>query len=100
VGEEAFVVVDPHSITLHTTVPQSSARNSFCGEIIHLLHLGTTPGVSASHDDGRIRASILLVASTYPLTAELTSASAAQMELREGQPIYATFKATEARAYT
>ena len=54
VGEEAFVVVDPRSITLHTTAPDShsSARNSFRGNIIHTLHIGATLGASASANDG------------------------------------------------
>lgn len=98
VGEEAFVVVDPRSITLHQTLPDSSARNVFQGEIIQLLRLGAYTGHGGEHD-GRVRVSILLDASTPPLTAEITEASAARMELREGKTIYATFKATEARAY-
>jgi molybdate transport system ATP-binding protein len=94
VGEEAFVIVDPRSITLHINTPDlhSSARNSFRGRINHILPIGAIP-------DGRVRVSILLEASTQPLTAEITSASVVQMGLREGLPIYATFKATEARAY-
>jgi molybdate transport system ATP-binding protein len=102
VGEEAFVVVDPRSITLHTVAPDlhTSARNSFRGNIIHMLQIGATSDASASADDGRVRVSILLETSKYPLTAEITSASAVQMGLSEGQPIYATFKATAARTYT
>jgi molybdopterin-binding protein len=41
--------------------------------------------------------------STFPptmLTAEITEASAGRMQLSEGKSVYATFKATEARAYT
>src|SRR5207245_6328900 len=34
VGEEAFVVVDPRSITLYQKPPDSSARNVFDGEIV------------------------------------------------------------------
>src|SRR5438477_178808 len=34
IGEEAFVVVDPRSITLYATHPESSARNVFYGEIV------------------------------------------------------------------
>ena len=102
VGEEAFVVVDPRSITLHTTDPDphSSARNSFRGTIIHMLQVGTTLDTLASTADGRIRVSIALDTSTYTLTAEITSTSMSQMGLSEGQLIYVTFKATEARAYT
>ena len=39
-GVEAYVVIDPRSITLYQTPPDSSARNIFRGEIVQLLHLG------------------------------------------------------------
>jgi molybdate transport system ATP-binding protein len=111
-GEEAFVVVDPRSITLYQTPPDSSARNIFRGEIVQLLHLGAS-GNPGNMDDGRMRVSIQLdsaglrhgrtqghVPTVAPLlTAEITAASAARMELLEGKTVYATFKATEARAY-
>lgn len=99
VGEEAFVVVDPRSITLYQQPPESSARNVFIGEIVQVLCLDTPIG-SGVRWDGRVRVSILLATSTTPLTAEITEASAARMELSEGKTIYASFKATEARAYT
>ena len=99
VGEEAFVVVDPRSITLYQKPPDSSARNVFSGEIVQVLHLDTSIGQEERHD-GRVRVSILLNTSIPPLTAEITGASAARMELSEGKTIYASFKATEARAYT
>ena len=104
-GEEAFVVVDPRSITLYQTAPDSSARNIFRGEIVQLLHLGTS-GNAGNRDDGRVRVSMQLDTATnlsLPaplLTAEITAASATRMELLEGKTVYATFKATEARAYT
>jgi molybdate transport system ATP-binding protein len=99
VGEEAFVVVDPRSITLYQQLPESSARNVFIGEIVQILRLDT-PSASGARRDGRVRVSILLATSTTPLTAEITEASATRMELSEGKTIYASFKATEARAYT
>ncbi|HEX6551696.1 MAG TPA: ABC transporter ATP-binding protein [Ktedonobacteraceae bacterium] len=99
VGEEAFVVVDPRSITLYQKPPDSSARNVFSGEIVQVLRLDTSIGKEERHD-GRVRVSILLNTSIPPLTAEITGASAARMELSEGKTVYASFKATEARAYT
>jgi len=99
VGEEAFVVVDPHSITLYQTPPDSSARNVFSGEIVQLLRLGTPANSGNPRSDGRVRVSILIDPSTPPLAAEITEASATRMELSEGKIVYATFKATEARAY-
>jgi molybdate transport system ATP-binding protein len=94
IGNEAYVIVDPHSITLHRTPPEGSARNVFCGQIIHLL--------SSGDKEGHVRVSIQLdsASSAAPLIADITQTSAARMELREGQTVYATFKATEASAYT
>lgn len=96
-GDEAYVLVDPRSITLYQTLPDSSARNVFHGKIVQLLYLGASNG---SEHDGRVRVSIHINDSAPPLTAEITEASAARMELNEGKKIYAAFKATEARAYT
>lgn len=100
-GDEAYVVVHPRSITLYQSPPESSARNIFRGEIVQILplHIG---GIRKddSDDGGHVRVSILLNESMPPLTAEITAASAVRMELREGKSIYATFKATEASAYS
>ncbi len=99
VGDEAFVLVDPRSITLYQTLPDSSARNVFQGAIVQLLHLGTPFGNNSEHS-GRVRVSMSVDDSVPLLTAEVTEASASRMELSEGKMMYATFKATEARAYT
>ncbi len=94
IGSEAYVIVDPQSITLHRTLPEGSARNIFRGQIIHLL--------SSGDQEGDVRVSIQLdsASSIAPLVADITQTSAVRMELREGQTVYATFKATEASAYT
>jgi molybdate transport system ATP-binding protein len=93
--KEAFVVIDPRSITLHQTIPEGSARNVFRGEIAHILRLGNT----TSNHDGQVRVSILLKQNEAPLTAEITETSATRMQIKEGQTIFATFKASEASAY-
>ncbi len=96
-GEGAYVVVDPHSITLYQQPPDSSARNVFQGEIVQVLDGGNGDG-----SDGTVRVSIMLnhaPPTVPPLTAEITATSAQRMDLSEGKHIYATFKATEARAY-
>ncbi len=98
-GDEAFVLVDPRSITLYQTLPDSSARNVFQGIIVQLLNLGT-PFEKNSEQSGRVRVSMSVDDSVPLLTAEVTEASASRMELSEGKMMYATFKATEARAYT
>ena len=93
------MLVDPRSITLYQTLPDSSARNVFQGTIVQLLHLGA-PFDSRTEHNGRVRVSLIVDDSVLPLTAEITEASASRMELSEGKIIYAAFKATEARAYT
>ena len=98
-GDEAFVLVDPRSITLYQTLPDSSARNVFQGTIVQLLHLGT-PFENNNEHSGRVRVSMSVDDSVPLLTAEVTESSASRMELSEGKMMYATFKATEARAYT
>lgn len=99
-GDEAFVVVDPRSITLSLYPSESSASNVFEGKIMQVLRLESSSGGPVPLRDGRVRISILLNATTLPLTAEITEASTSRLELEEGKRIYATFKATEARAYT
>lgn len=99
-GDEAYVVVDPRSITLSLYPSESSASNVFEGKIIQVLRLESSSGGVVPLRDGRVRISILLHSTTLPLTAEITEASTMRLELEEGKRIYATFKATEARAYT
>ncbi len=99
-GAEAYVVVDPRSITLSLSEPSGSASNVLQGEIIQVLRLeGASSGMEPPHD-GRVRISIVPRATTLPLIAEVTEASTTRLGLREGQLVYATFKATAARAYT
>jgi molybdopterin-binding protein len=99
IGEEAYIIVDPSSITLYHKPPEASARNIFRGEIIQILRLGTSIKDDAI-EEGRLRVSMMLDNATPPLTAEITEASAQRMGISEGKTIYAAFKATEARAYT
>ena len=97
-GDEAFVLVDPRSITLYQTLPDSSARNVFQGSIVQMLDL-SWPFSKNDEYSGRVRVSMSVDDSVPLLTAEVTGASASRMDLYEGKLIYATFKATEARAY-
>ena len=93
IGEEASVVVDPRSITLHRSPPEGSARNLLRGEIVQVIPVG-------SGAQGHMRVMLFVDALPHPLTAEVTRASVIYMGLQEGISIYATFKAVEARAYT
>jgi molybdate transport system ATP-binding protein len=99
-GEEAYVVVDPRSITLSLTALETSASNVFRGEIVQILHMESAIGGTQPLHDGRVRVSVMPETTTLPLIAEVTEASTARLELQEGKFIYAAFKATEARAYS
>jgi molybdate transport system ATP-binding protein len=94
-GQEIIVVIEPRSITLHQQRPEGSARNFFQGTIQQLLYLETASG----EHSGRVRVSLQLPGLTVPLIAEITASSAQRMQLSEGQTLYASCKATEARAY-
>ncbi len=102
-GEEAFVIVEPRSITLYSSQPDSSARNTFRGEVTQILRVGSTTPTSTSSSietEGVFRVTLLIDVTMPPLTAEITEASVARLNIHEGSIVYATFKATEARAYT
>ncbi len=98
-GEEAYVIVEPRSITLYQAQPDSSARNTFRGEVTQILRVGSA-SLSNKVNEGVLRVSLLIDATLPPLTAEITEASSARLNLHEGSIVYATFKATEARVYT
>ncbi|GAC1428519.1 MAG: ABC transporter ATP-binding protein [Ktedonobacteraceae bacterium] len=99
-GEEAYVIVEPRSITLYPNQPNSSARNTFRGEVTQILRVGNTSLATNTENEGVFRVTLLIDATAPPLTAEITQASSARLNLHEGSIVYATFKATEARMYT
>ncbi len=98
-SEEIFAVVEPRSITLSLLPPDGSALNVLRGEIVQILPLERASGGGATFQDGRIRVSILPESTSLPLVAEVTETSLLRLELSEGKSVYASFKATEARAY-
>jgi molybdate transport system ATP-binding protein len=74
------VVVPPWEVTLARSAPADSARNHLVGRIRALTPVGN-----------RVRVRV------GPLTAEVTAASAEQLELRPGDRVVATFKAAGTR---
>ncbi len=77
---EAAVVLYPWDVALARTAPDDSALNHLPDEIVSLTPLGN-----------RVRVRLRL------LTAEITAASAERLELRPGDRVVASFKATQAR---
>ena len=97
--QEVWVVVDPRSITLHQSKPEGSARNVFRGEIIQIIPISATFSETEKKMEGLMRVSMLIDPALPPLSADITVTSTSQLELSEGKVIYASFKATETRAY-
>jgi len=85
---DTFFMVDPSQVTLHHDPPEGSAQNSFRGPILELV---PEPPAGA-----RVRVAL---GTRPPILADVTRESVASLGLREGLPVYATFKATGVRAY-
>lgn len=77
-----YAVIRPHSITLTRTPPAgTSARNTWPGTIVDIDRLGDRARVAI---DGPL-----------PLTAEITVAALDDLDLRPGDDVHATVKATD-----
>jgi len=98
-GQEVPVVVDPRSITLHQSRPESSARNAFRGEVLQNVPVSAAFSETEKKMEGLMRVSMLIDPSLPPLTADITVSSSTHMDLSPGKEIYASFKASETRAY-
>jgi molybdate transport system ATP-binding protein len=80
-----FVTIAPAAIALHRREPEGSPRNRWRTEVAHLDLLGD-----------RVRVHLR---PPLELVAEITPAAAAELGLRDGDPLWATVKATEVCAY-
>jgi molybdate transport system ATP-binding protein len=76
----AALVVYPWDVSLARLASDDSALNHLPGEIVSLVRVGN-----------RVRVRLPF------LTAEITAASAERLALRPGEPVVASFKATQAR---
>jgi len=82
---EVFAVIHPRAVALHRRHPEGTPRNVWRGEAAGLESLG---------DRARVR-----VEGPFPLVAEVTTASVAELKLAEGGPVWASVKATEVSVY-
>ena len=80
VGEEVYTCIRPEDITLAPSKAISSARNSFPGKITRVVLSGSLAHVEV--DCG------------FPLVALVTKRSAEELNLKSGEQVYASFKAT------
>ncbi len=82
----SLAIIRPHSISLVRDHPEgSSARNVWAGTVAEIDRLGERARVSI---DGFL-----------PLTAEITVAALEAMQLRSGDDLFATVKATDIEVY-
>lgn len=84
-GADVAIAVRPQAITLHRLEPEGSARNTW---------LATVTDLEADRD--RVRVTL---AGPIPLTAEITAAAVAELELAAGAPLWATVKAADLTVY-
>ncbi len=82
---DVFAVVHPYSVALHRREPEGTPRNVFAGTVEHL-----------DVEGDRVR---VIVAGPVPVTAEVTPAAVAELELTPGTPVWASIKATEITVY-
>jgi molybdate transport system ATP-binding protein len=79
------LVIDPDSVLLSRTRPESSARNSLEGPVIGVLPDGAAMRVN--------------IASVPPIVARVTKKSVDELGIVAGAHVYATFKASEVRVH-
>jgi molybdate transport system ATP-binding protein len=82
---EVFAVVHPRAVALHAREPEGSPRNVWREKVRSLDLEGSRVRVGI---DGEV-----------PLVAEVTPAAVADLGLAEGEPVWASVKATEVSVY-
>ncbi len=82
---EVAVTLAPAAVALHRSPPEGSPRNRWSTTVRHLDLVGD-----------RVRVGL---GDPVPLTAEITTAARAELDLREGDEIWVAVKATEIVAY-
>ena len=80
-----LAVIHPRAVAVHRQRPEGSPRNVW-------------PGVAASVDPEGDRVRVR-VTGPVPMVAEITPASAADLRLDEGGPVWISVKATEVTTY-
>lgn len=78
---DVLAVLRPSDVVLHTARPEGSARNVVAGRVAEIAIEG---------ERARVR-----VAGTPPVVAEITLGSIDRLALREGNTVWASFKAVE-----
>ncbi len=81
----ALAVIEPHAVALYRTPPDGSPRNVWPAAVADIDQRGDRVRVRLDGD--------------VPLVAEITPAGLAALDLRPGDPVWCTVKATEVTVY-
>lgn len=84
-GPDVAIAIRPQAVALHRHQPDGSPRNTWRGTVTDLRP-----------DGHRVRVTL---AGDVPLTAEVTTAAVAALDLGEGTEVWASVKATDLDAY-
>jgi molybdate transport system ATP-binding protein len=82
---DALAVIQPHSVALYRSAPEGSPRNAWSATVVD---------VDRRADRVRVR-----LAGPLPLVAEITAAALDALDLRPGDTVVATVKATDVTTY-
>jgi molybdate transport system ATP-binding protein len=82
---DVFAVVHPRAVALHRRQPEGTPRNVLAGTVDHL-----------DVEGDRVR---VIMTGAIPVTAEVTPAAVAELQLTTGAPVWASIKATEVNVY-
>ena len=82
---DVFAVVHPSAVALHHARPEGTPRNTWPGTVSAI-----------DHEGDRVR---LTIDGVVPLSADVTPASVAALDLRHGSAVWASVKATEVAIY-
>jgi molybdate transport system ATP-binding protein len=81
----AFIAIRPQAVSLHRSHPEGSARNVWELTVAHVDH---------HHDRARVH-----LEGAVPIVAEVTPAAIAELDVRPGERLWATVKATDVELY-
>jgi molybdate transport system ATP-binding protein len=84
-GGAVWATVSPHSVALHRSRPEGSARNVWPMRVTDVTLQGQSARVGLT--------------GPLPLIAEVTLASVAELSIRVGMDLWASVKATEVATY-
>jgi molybdate transport system ATP-binding protein len=98
-GDDATVIVHPRSFTLARNQENGASPNLFRCEIVQSVPLSATLSRDDRRIEGLMRVTLLAAPDVQPLRAEIEVAGGADLELADGEIVFASFPVRDASAY-